>query len=148
MSTTFIILLLLIAAVLVAFVFMAKKSRHATAPGLLNDRLRPCPNSPNCVCSESSSGASHSVEPFAVTKPDPIDRIKSAVIADGGRIVDETETYLATVYVSTFFGFSDDVEFRHDPDSNLVHVRSASRTGRSDLGANRKRIEKLRARLN
>jgi len=39
MSTTFIILLLLIAAVLVAFVFMAKKSRHATAPGLLNDRL-------------------------------------------------------------------------------------------------------------
>jgi uncharacterized protein (DUF1499 family) len=43
--------------------------------------------------------------------------------------------------------FVDDVEFRYDAAAEVVHVRSASRIGRSDLGANRKRIEALRERL-
>jgi len=36
------------------------------------------------------------------------------------------------------------VEFLEDASSGLVHVRSASRLGHSDLGANRKRIEAIR----
>jgi uncharacterized protein (DUF1499 family) len=47
--------------------------------------------------------------------------------------------------VSALFRFLDDVEFRFDDASAVVHVRSASRVGYSDLGANRKRIEALRA---
>jgi len=44
-------------------------------------------------------------------------------------------------------GFVDDVEFMADPAAGLVHVRSASRLGLSDLGVNRDRIETLRSAL-
>jgi len=39
--------------------------------------------------------------------------------------------------------FIDDVEFLIDEDEELVHFRSASRVGRSDLGVNRKRMSKI-----
>jgi len=39
------------------------------------------------------------------------------------------------------------VEFLYDGPARVVHVRSASRVGHSDLGVNRRRIEKLRAAL-
>ncbi|PZO25782.1 MAG: DUF1499 domain-containing protein, partial [Betaproteobacteria bacterium] len=45
------------------------------------------------------------------------------------------------------FGFVDDVEFRIDQGSGLLHVRSASRVGYSDLDANRKRVEQIRVLL-
>ena len=48
---------------------------------------------------------------------------------------------------SPLFGFVDDLELRIDPDRARVDVRSASRVGRSDLGANRRRVEVLRERL-
>ncbi|TFG35241.1 MAG: DUF1499 domain-containing protein, partial [Desulfobacterales bacterium] len=38
--------------------------------------------------------------------------------------------------------------FRMVAADNLIHVRSASRLGYSDLGVNRKRVEKLRAVFN
>jgi uncharacterized protein (DUF1499 family) len=41
-------------------------------------------------------------------------------------------------------GYVDDVEFSLDPAASVIHVRSASRLGESDLGANRKRIEAIR----
>jgi uncharacterized protein (DUF1499 family) len=42
-------------------------------------------------------------------------------------------------------GYVDDVEFRKT--ETQVHVRSASRVGHSDMGANRKRVEALRAAI-
>lgn len=46
--------------------------------------------------------------------------------------------------VTTAMGFVDDVEFYLDEDTKVIHVRSASRLGQSDLGVNRKRIETIR----
>ena len=46
-----------------------------------------------------------------------------------------------------FFGFVDDINVILDTDTNLIHIRSASRTGHSDFGVNRKRIEALRLQL-
>jgi len=43
-------------------------------------------------------------------------------------------------------GFVDDVEFFF-PDTAVIHMRSASRVGYSDFGANRKRLEKIRQRF-
>jgi uncharacterized protein (DUF1499 family) len=42
--------------------------------------------------------------------------------------------------------FVDDVEFLLDEGKSVIHVRSASRVGHSDLGVNRKRIEAIRQR--
>jgi uncharacterized protein (DUF1499 family) len=45
-------------------------------------------------------------------------------------------------------GFVDDVEFYLDETSQVIHVRSASRLGQSDLGVNRQRIEAIRNKFN
>ncbi|MFK7778444.1 MAG: DUF1499 domain-containing protein, partial [Gimesia sp.] len=45
---------------------------------------------------------------------------------------------------SLCFRFVDDVEFLIDSGQNMIQVRSASRVGHSDFGANRKRIESIR----
>jgi uncharacterized protein (DUF1499 family) len=40
------------------------------------------------------------------------------------------------------------MEFMLDTDRRVIHVRSASRTGYSDLGVNRRRVERLREAFN
>jgi uncharacterized protein (DUF1499 family) len=38
----------------------------------------------------------------------------------------------------------DDLELRFDPEKQLLHIRSASRVGYSDLNVNRERAERLK----
>ena len=63
------------------------------------------------------------------------------------KVIDQTSNYLYAEFKSQLMGFVDDVEFYLDPDANVLHVRSASRLGQSDLGVNRKRVEEIRAKL-
>jgi uncharacterized protein (DUF1499 family) len=44
--------------------------------------------------------------------------------------------------------FRDDIQLLFLPDRQLVHVRSSSRLGLSDLGTNARRVEMLRQQLN
>jgi uncharacterized protein (DUF1499 family) len=59
-------------------------------------------------------------------------------------VIREEGNYLYAEYKSALMGYVDDVELLLDEKARLVHVRSASRLGRSDFGVNRKRIEELR----
>ncbi|MEA3193429.1 MAG: hypothetical protein QOD26_1762, partial [Betaproteobacteria bacterium] len=59
-------------------------------------------------------------------------------------VIREDGNYLYAEYKSALLGYVDDVELLLDEKAALVHVRSASRLGRSDFGVNRKRIEELR----
>jgi uncharacterized protein (DUF1499 family) len=59
-------------------------------------------------------------------------------------VIAEEGGYLYAEYKSALMGYVDDVELLLDDKTRLVHVRSASRLGRSDFGVNRKRIEELR----
>ncbi len=63
------------------------------------------------------------------------------------KVIAQTENYLSAEFTIPVVGFVDDVEFLLDKDAKVIHVRSASRLGDSDLGVNRKRIETLRALL-
>jgi len=45
---------------------------------------------------------------------------------------------------SRFFGFVDELDFRIDETAGVIHVRSGCRFGFGDLGANRRRIARLR----
>ena len=54
--------------------------------------------------------------------------------------------YTHATFTSRLFRFVDDVEF-YFPDEPVLHVRSASRVGYSDLGADRRRIEDIRNRF-
>ena len=51
-------------------------------------------------------------------------------------------------FTSQWMGFVDDVEFYLPDSPGVIHVRSASRLGESDLGVNRQRIEAIRNQLN
>jgi uncharacterized protein (DUF1499 family) len=63
------------------------------------------------------------------------------------RIVEEQPGYLRVESSSRLIGFVDDVEFLVDAEHHVVHVRSASRMGYSDLGVNRQRVEDIRRQL-
>ena len=70
----------------------------------------------------------------------------AAIEIEGGVVVEQGEDYLAAEFTSAVFGFVDDVEFRRG--EYAVHVRSASRVGYSDAGANAARVAALRGALN
>ncbi len=52
---------------------------------------------------------------------------------------------LAATFTSLVFRFVDDLDLVVDQEAGVVHVRSASRVGRFDLGVNRRRVEKIRS---
>jgi uncharacterized protein (DUF1499 family) len=114
--------------------------------GLVDGRLRPCPGSPNCVCSQAADAA-HTIAPLQYSD-DPSVAWKRLREVVGGlprvHVVAEDEHYLHAEFTSALLRFVDDVEFLLDVPDRVIHVRSASRVGCSDLGANRKRIEGIR----
>ncbi len=109
--------------------------------------LPPCPNSPNCVSSQSPNPEQY-VEPLSYTGPltEAKNKIRSLFQGQSRtRIVLDQDAYLHIEITSFIFRFVDDVEFLFDEGQQLIHIRSASRAGYWDLGVNRKRIETLRA---
>ncbi len=71
----------------------------------------------------------------------------AAIETEGGRITHAEGAYLAAEFSSPAFGFVDDLEIRIDQASGRLHFRSASRVGYGDGGANRRRVDRLRAEL-
>ena len=119
-------------------------SRKMPEKGLDNGRLRPCPESPNCVCSEYQGKPF--VEPlyFDESGEQAWERAKQVLQEMGGRIEIEEKGYLRAVFTSKIFRFRDDVELRMEIEKNRIHIRSSSRVGYSDFGQNRKRVKKIR----
>ncbi len=120
------------------------------AAGLTEGRLAACPASPNCVCSEpeAAEDSKHSIESIRLeTGGNSMEwaAVVEVVRQMGGRIESDSGSYLHATFVSRIFRFVDDLELRADGES--LHVRSASRVGYSDLGANRKRVGLLRSGL-
>lgn len=108
--------------------------------------LSPCPASPNCVSTQAAD-ENHAIAPFQYKKSraEAKEALK-AVLATLPRtkLIDEDESYLHYEFTSLLLRFVDDVEFLFDETTKTVHFRSASRTGYSDLGVNRKRMEQVR----
>ncbi len=115
--------------------------------GVRDGRLAACPDTPNCVCSQSESEP-HSVEPipFEGSAEKAKELIREALLSQPRtQIVTENPDYIHAEVQSAFFRFVDDVEIYLDGSTHLIHLRSASRIGRSDLGVNRERVEAIRA---
>lgn len=139
------LLLALLALLAAAVLALSLASRRRPDLGLVDGRLRPCPPTPNCVSSEGAD-PSHAVEPLRF-HGDPDEAFARLV----GQVRSRPRTELLTLEdgyahfeVRTWLGFRDDLELRLEREALQVHVRSASRIGRSDLGVNRARVESLR----
>jgi uncharacterized protein (DUF1499 family) len=115
-------------------------SQNGSAPGLVDGRLSPCPDSPNCVSSEVGTAPSKATEPLPL---EAWEKLSDVIATQGGTVTSETEDYISAEFKSAVFGFVDDVEFSRSND--VVHLRSASRVGYSDGGANATRVAGLRS---
>ena len=89
------------------------------------------------------------IAPFPVSGPDAtLNRIASIVDGmEGAKIVAREPGYLYVQFTTRLMKYVDDAEFWFDPVAGVIHMRSASRLGSSDLGVNRKRIEFIRQEL-
>ncbi len=124
--------------------------KRPTNIGVKSGKLAPCPNSPNCVRSQSQD-VEHKIEPLTYkSSPQQAMANLKTVIENMERtkIIAENDNYLYAEFSTKLMGYVDDVEFYLDQSANIIHVRSASRLGKSDLGVNRKRVETIRAKLN
>lgn len=124
--------------------------KRPTNIGVKDGQLSPCPGSPNCVVSQGSPDAEHAIDPIAFSGDPAAALTKLSQVVEAmprTEVIDKTDTYLYAEFTSDLMGFVDDVEFLVDAETSVIHVRSASRLGQSDLGANRKRIEAIRSQI-
>lgn len=129
--------------------FVINPMTQPATNGLLEDgRLSPCPDTPNCVSSQTDKPSAY-IDPIETQADDPIAAARDLLPQLGKHILRvETNEYLHVEMETPLLAYRDDLELVVDPDDGQrLHVRSASRLGRSDLGANRKRVEQLRSLL-
>lgn len=118
--------------------------------GVRDGLLAACPASPNCV-STSAEREQQRIEPLVLTSTDveELTDVVERIIRETSRwkAVERQPGYWHIECTSLICRFVDDLEVWLDTDSQLVHVRSASRVGYSDMGVNRKRVEMLFEKL-
>ena len=112
--------------------------------GVKDGRFTACKPTPNCVSSQADpADQEHYIAPIAYGGT--MQELRRAVESmTRATVIREEGNYLYAEYKSALMGYVDDVELLLDESARLVHVRSASRLGRSDFGVNRKRVEELR----
>jgi uncharacterized protein (DUF1499 family) len=151
MKTVSIILPILIVTFIVLLFNFRGISKAGEAPGLVEGILSKCPNKRNCVCSEQKDDATHYIDPIIIPQKSTVDTfslLKNVIREMGGNIQVESCDYLAATFTSAIFKFVDDLEIRIDSTQKVIHIRSASRVGYSDMGVNRKRTELLKKLFN
>lgn len=143
------VLLAILLLVVGGMALLRALSKRPDNLGVHAGKLADCPGTPNCVCS-TSSDETHRIEPLRFTGAGDaaLERLKRIVAnMTGVTVVTSTDQYLHAEFTSRIFRFVDDVEFLLDSEAGVIHVRSASRVGKSDLGVNRARIESIRSQL-
>lgn len=136
--------IMLLAAGIALFSLAAGKANQRT--GVSDGKLQLCPDSPNCVSSQSIQPA-HAIEPLAYdgSWPQAKEKLLQTLRSmKRCRIVTEQADYIHAEFTSAIFRFVDDVEFLADDVRKIIHVRSASRVGYSDFGVNQRRVEAIR----
>jgi uncharacterized protein (DUF1499 family) len=110
------------------------------------------PNAQNCVSSRDMPNTSCFEPPWRYPSTmgalQALQRVYEAVQRYPGPetskiIAYKSGKYLYAEFQTRFWGFVDDVECLVDDATHVIHFRSASRIGRSDMGTNRARMRKL-----
>lgn len=115
---------------------------------LIQGRLLPCSDKPNCVSSDGPEGDSY-IAPLEFTGNAPMawQVLQDQLHDMGGHIEEVDDSFLHTTFRSRIFRFVDDVTCRLDEENSRIHIRSAARVGYYDFGVNRKRMAELRKRF-
>lgn len=141
-SITFVIFLTLISSL----IFPAATWAAASGLGITQGHLSACPASPNCVVSQNAD-SKHAIDAIAYHVDRDTARetlLKVLTVVPRTEVIEQTDNYIHALSKSRIFKFVDDVEFYLPTDESVIHLRSASRIGESDLGVNRRRMEQIR----
>ncbi len=113
------------------------------------ERFKECPSTPNCVSSETLSKARFITRFKTSDRPEESWVLLTDILekTSNCRIISQDSSYIHAEFRTRLLRFVDDVEFRLEAETSEIAVRSASRVGYSDLGTNRRRLERLRGEL-
>lgn len=117
--------------------------------GVRNGKLAALSKKPNCVSSQALIEAKK-VNPikYSGALKDQMSKVQNVISGMAGvEIKQKSDNYMYAVFTTKIMRFKDDVEVFLDDESKLLHFRSASRVGYSDLGVNRKRYEAFVSKL-
>lgn len=134
------------------FSFVTMSGCNGSQPesiGVHQQKLSSCPSSPNCVFSDAED-QKHQITPFQLNQDFEAgwSGVFDAIVAiPHSTVISQSNHYIHAEIKSRLFRFVDDLELLLNPVTGVIFVRSASRTGYSDLGVNRKRVEALRKKL-
>lgn len=140
---------LTIIILLVAFMFI-KNNITPKDLGVKDGKLAKMPNSPNAVSSQTDI-EDKKVEPlvFSGGLEDSKNKILSIIDSyKGTEIIKNEKNYIHVIFKTSGMKFRDDVEFYFDERNKLIHFRSASRVGYSDMGLNKERYNEIKNEYN
>ena len=112
--------------------------------GAQRGTLTACPASPNCVSSQADD-EKHRIAPLVFSADPDAAFVRLKLVLErrsDTTIIENLPGYLRVELHTVLF--VDDGEFLLDRAQRVIHLRSASRLGYSDLGKNRSRIEEIR----
>ena len=130
--------------------FLLMMFRNFTPPsslGVVDGELASLPDTPNAVSSQTDD-ATRVVAPFpmigtlAESKKHLLEVLAKQVDIE---VRKDDGKYLHAIAITKTMKYRDDLEFLFDEDAKIIHFRSASRVGYSDMGVNRQRYDKLRS---
>lgn len=147
-AIAFFLLLALLLLIWAAYSSHQQVPRLGYAPHQSADQplqLKECPASPNCVATQTRQADkqrpalvfSGSVEQARIQLKTLIGSLPRT------HLVSEEPAYLHYTFTTRPLPFLDDVEFLFDAANGLIHYRSASRIGYTDLGVNSRRMQKI-----
>ena len=123
--------------------------------GVHEARLKPPSLTRNSVSSQAALYPEHAQRSYADIQPLPLknnsaaDSMKALLAALHSlpdiTVVEQKPDYVYAQAQTRWLKFVDDLEFWVNPQLGVIDVRSASRLGREDFGANRQHIEAIRA---
>lgn len=138
-------ILLTLVVLFVAFniVMLVWQNNRKPALGVqANGELAPLVNKPNCV--STFANGEKAVAPLTMAKdlPSTVAAIEAALQKLGNvKIITQDGHYIRALATTKLMRYKDDVELLIDEDARLVHFRSSSRAGYSDMGVNKARYE-------
>lgn len=138
--------LLIIMMLLITSSIQAEQISQGVSTLESNHQLKACPDTPNCINTEYPEKTDQYIPPLVYdeTKADKVMTMaKNIILQMGGSIIKEEPNYLAATFTSMIFRFVDDFEVRNDIKHHSLQIRSASRTGYSDFGVNKRRVEEF-----
>jgi uncharacterized protein (DUF1499 family) len=113
--------------------------------GIVDGKFYPCPKTPNCVSTQAVD-EKFKIEP--INYSGSLSDAKSKIIniinsLKRSKVITNEGNYIHVEFRTATFKFIDDVEFLFDDKEKIIHFRSRARMGYSDMGVNRKRMEKI-----